>query len=1801
MIICKRMVGIRLTGVIVLCALLFPIQVFASLEFKTSIDTDLITLPEDVHEYNRLFEEYLSQEKNSELSFLKVKERSLIDPIVQKHFRDGLLINDVKEQIDAASLFTDLSVQQPVFPIYKHALPLSPFLSPSVSSLSSLDRYLFSPLIKNAGGSSFDNASLSFFTIPSVHADDDLLIPYYTDIETSPVDFLLYYISQYQNSDGSVGNSRQYEFTVRLAMILSQFQKTDNDQYTLMLGYLRDTEPVTVREKALQVRFLMHIGDPYEDILHEITSLQKNDGGFPLSPSLDVSDIETTLEVALSFLAADHGLDDSLPLALYYVVSSIPEDGGMFYGRDALYSDPNYPLINKTVQMLQPFEAFTLRINNEDVVISEIIDSLFSFVVGGYEENSGFSSHGFFNDVSTLYTLHVYGEYNDLYTFLFDTSKSYQKVDGSVGASFEEILVSLQGFSQPDLVVSDMQFVGDRISGEDASMRITIQNNGYVRPKDGILHVFVDNVDIGLQLSLSQSDVEALSFRNSHTIVFDIPFSYTKRFLGNTSFQVYLESKNDMTPIDNWLSRSFSFASSIDSSPSFPLYYSAFASSFQGGPSLTFSLYDREDQNRVGYVLGVRELGEETWSTYVVNVEQYIVGGIFSEGTTYEVIVGVFGDNQEVLFFPEEEITTIRMSATPEIYEGSIKGDVRVDNLLSSPQIFVQGGSSIYVENGEFEARVPNGSIMAWVQEDQYDAVRYRFNVSSAEIVADARLFSHLSFDDESPTITSFGLSPFFDGVLFNQGIVTMTVQAQDTLALDSVDIFYFDPDESLWLYVTTASFLGEQSRIDWFVPHTFLGEGYQFRAIARDFRGNVSIPFDVDVTSIRDGTPPSFSFSTPVSSTVWQLGEEHSISWETQAINNVNDVTIDLLYGEYVEPIYRSRENTGEYLWSIPYDMSYASDDVYLRVSGEDNENYRLGVQYTTSSFHIVDPSSFVDAPWGNPVVVTDTLRDEFYGGRYYDVVSAYDDAGILHVVYQFIRDELGDTRILTQQLHYLTFFENTWSSPQIIFEEQIETDNSLTGYRSISDMQMLVGTDAFPRLLWRQGLSQGCESLNTQDIFFMEYVGDTWSDVMNVSSNETDSRQPDMTISDMGVVTFIWSDGPAWTETCDFIGEQGLSYVSYDNGEWGSMTSLFEGTYPSKPQLVSLGGNDIDVVYRSGDVGELAHVRFSNNAWSLPDYFMSARSETPQLVLGENGTLHYVFREFHFRTQPVRSRIVYAYFDGDHWSTEEVSPIVDGYEVFYPSIMLDGTNSPYIMYERRNTENQRRDGVFLSQSPGGEWLTPISIQRDSQFLTSGTLNTNISSLGQVSALWLGSYQFHPEIFYNQADVSRGDSTIRSFGVSENVIFTNSSATQTIQFVLDDARDVDEVRFLCNHRYHREQDNPACGYIQIVRDPDTYEYTPQLYTAGFGNDGMDLKMDDFSYTYHHDGSLSFSIPFTLSPAFGEYTNNIFSVIWYEHENEYVRGWFASPERFDTYLDENVLPPPVVGEISFLKDTVLANDSDIQFSTVTFQYGEPVDEFRLYINHDWYADNDNPRGGLFLWRREDDVFMELGGNNYGGDIVTLLPELSSSFLDEDTHERTIVFAWSLSPTYPQTEGHTLSYLWQDLDIAYSSGWKHLLDESFRVVSDDDYIPPALLDSVQVLKEFVARNNIDTQEVTFVFSSGEQVDDVRLYINHDWYPDNDNPRGGLFIWRRESNSFSELGGNNYGSQLVTLLPDSHVVIDEESGEVRVTFIWSILSDYPISFNNTLSYLWQDSDISYSSNWKHVEGQHFSIID
>jgi D-glucuronyl C5-epimerase, beta-sandwich domain len=1384
----------------------FCLTLFLPLNFNVALSADNldawkdidfdqeILLLDDYDVYQDQVEQLISEGRENEIADLQPQMRKMSNPIVLDRLNAPLAVqkealgitksiedeNSVnaksdlelfREKYENPKNILDLKKEKPLKIEKSEALENPTGIKPEVKILKKIEgrnHKLFNVTLEGLDLRSSDGRKQAFAKflnmLPTAYASyANPLMEYYAGMEDHLMDSALYYIGSIQNPDGSFGTYNRYELTGEIALLLASFRKTSNDQFDAALQYLINTEPQNNREKAIKARLMFGLGEPYQIYLDELIATQNPDGGIGLYDNYQ-SDVLTTLEMSLALYVAGYSLADAMPESLYYVVQRIDSSGAMYYTEN---SDPSYYLVNKTARYFHTFRNLSVGGSSGTAIpIQDKIDDLINFLNASYDSSTEelYGSNDLIDYAMTLYTFQLHGVGLELQELLREIFEMRQSVHGDFGTSLYSTVESMRAMAQSDLVITDISSTGSLQNKTTASFAVTIENHGYKSSNHAYIHTFVDNFDIEVPIDLLANNV---SISPGGTVVLNITYPNTNSFIGDTEMKFYIEEENESDYTNNWLAATFNFVS-MNNAPALPMYFVAHAHQMDGQPALNIRWQRKDDVNRLNYVAMWREKGTSQWNYAGIynDWNGAFLSGVFDEGKTYEITAGVLHhDQQTVTYFTNYD--EVRMTVDETLYLGDVNGQLTKNhNGLVDELLFGYGVLERTDVNGNFTFEdVANGTTAVWLDADPYEGIIKKFEINPGQTTEDVRVFTRLKNDTEDPVISNFEIRFSSNYIVMNQHEVDLLVVASDNVALKDADFYHWDPVQSYWAYIGNQSFENQNNLIfSWYVAGSLLGTGHKVKAVARDYQGNESAEVEWGPFEIIDGSTPTFELLSPNGGETWELGATETIEWIAQSANGMAEVDIGLVYPNksYFE---HNANNTGSYDYEINDSYNYVSDQVKIRVDGEDDVTGVYSEDYSDNYFSIVDTSPVPDAPWEDPYLISKDFNYGFVDGKSYSPMIKYDQNGVSYVIYRYVHDDIwADDRTITERLYYLTVDVNGIASiPEQIYERVHITNSGLNGYMPLRNIEMVLDSNGYPHLVLEKKIddfSNYCDDYNVKEIFYIYYDGLTWSSLENISDNSTYSSFSTIAIDDFDNLHVVWNDGQSYDSACVRTGIKAIYYITKLAGStfWTVPEVLAENEGPSDLAVAVTDNGIVHLVYKAGDPQEMLHMMKTGNVWSVATTIGFYAFHYPQLAQGLNNSLHLVVKGY--SANPYYYAIVYKYYDGNTWVEEvALTPEVEGEDAFNPQVIVDGNNVPYVTYEKSFYHVNAR-ALHWTTKADGNWIPAQIVHRSSQYIGNDSSRIAYAGNNKMSAVWGIYSEGYPHIMINHADLTNMPST---------------------------------------------------------------------------------------------------------------------------------------------------------------------------------------------------------------------------------------------------------------------------------------------------------------------------------------------------------------------------------------------------------------------------------------------------------
>ncbi|MBI5230120.1 MAG: hypothetical protein HY981_02360, partial [Candidatus Magasanikbacteria bacterium] len=874
-----------------------------------------------------------------------------------------------------------------------------------------------------------------------------------------------------------------------------------------------------------------------------------DDGGYGFDTRY-TSDVDTTMQVALAYYAANTEIQGALPQALFYVANQISADGAMYYTKDSAAS---FYLINNTARSLAPFQGFTVGSADGtlQITIQSKITTLLNYLKT-HTNSTGGTLIGSADTIDTAMTAATFGIYAELPNgrkALQTHVRESAQGNGSFGASLQTTVEALRALAAPDLTITAVKATTALVEKTPAVFELTITNRGYAPSSTTTLYQFADNVNLDTPWDFFANSIVLAP---QQTLMLTMAFPDTSRFIGDTEMKWYIEGTGESSYKNNWIAKTFNFAAPVDATPALPLYYIAQAYE-NGNAGINVRWQKKTDANRLNYVVMWREKGAPQWNYSPIDDSWngVFMTGAFTEGKVYEVTAGVVHkDGNTVTYFTSP--TDVRVSADSTKYMSGLQGSVTKDGEnLQDVSLYGYSANGKSDSTGAFAfANIPNGSTALRVYEYQYEELFTKV-LSPIGATSTVKVFTRLKPDTTPPTITSFEIRYKSNFIVKNQTDAELLVFGNDNVALERSEFFLFDPNKGAWEFLGGQPMNGNESLFPWFVPANLFGKGYKVKAIIYDYQGNSATqewgPFE-----IIDGTSPTGTVTVQgLTNNEWSLGEKKTINWALTITNPLKTIdSIRIKYGNnqsVVQNNYDITKTSYEYTMPLSSANVSASATVVLHVC---DVNYNCS-EISSAPFAVVDKTPLPHAPWGAPQQfpgITSVYGNE----RYIESVFMNQD-GSLEIIYREFSGYSYDQAGQYKRIVYRKLVGGVWSAPLVMKEFWY---SSATGGDDIwiNEVRAVKSSNGDIHLVFQTLPSGGIEALDKTEIHYAHVANGFVVSNTQISNDTTDSIGAQIAVAPNGTVSIVWAEGYSFTAKTGFkalIYREGDGYSNWKNAE--------------------------------------------------------------------------------------------------------------------------------------------------------------------------------------------------------------------------------------------------------------------------------------------------------------------------------------------------------------------------------------------------------------------------------------------------------------------------------------------------------------------------------------------------------------------------------------------------------------------------------------------------------------------------
>ena len=415
-----------------------------------------------------------------------------------------------------------------------------------------------------------------------------------------------------------------------------------------------------------------------------------------------------------------------------------------------------------------------------------------------------------------------------------------------------------------------------------------------------------------------------------------------------------------------------------------------------------------------------------------------------------------------------------------------------------------------------------------------------------------------------------------------------------DNIITKETDFYYYDPAQSVWLYLGTEPVNSGQAWLQWYIPDTLLGAGYKVRAIARDYRANESTPVEWGPFQIVNGAPPGGSITVEgLTDNQWRLGETKNITWTSSGANAIATISSAWLYyaptsSNYLGGNFHTAQ--GSISYTMPLVAGYAVPSAFVRMNVCDINNNCTQIQ--SDLFAIVDPSPPPPLPWGVPQVV-DGISSVSGIDRYVQQVFENAD-GSVEIIYteydgQYYTDPGQYIRIVYRQL-----LNGVWQTP-IVLKEHLYRDGVTSGV-NFRPIQAVKASNGDIHIAYTRGTSSSDwrTDLDGREVYYLHLSGSAVVSDRNISAGAVYSDDPHLAVNEQNRVFITWRAGYSYVASS---GTSTLRYVEGDGASsWTSPAAIT--SEPTSGYALALEQGAPVAVYQSNS--QLNFIRRSGGDWS-------------------------------------------------------------------------------------------------------------------------------------------------------------------------------------------------------------------------------------------------------------------------------------------------------------------------------------------------------------------------------------------------------------------------------------------------------------------------------------------------------------------------------------------------------------------------------------------------------------------------
>jgi hypothetical protein len=803
------------------------------------------------------------------------------------------------------------------------------------------------------------------------------------------------FLVAHQNTDGSWGNAdKSFVTTVAVLDALKTLNETGTT-YQNGISWLESYIAENNDYLAEQIKIVADSGRETTDIMSLIAGLDENTGGFVFDRNYRPDSVTTAkaLEALDAVNYTDSGDNPTLTIgmALYYLTQNQHSDGLWGAFKDGASS---ISVTEEVLAALFPHRNQVLSgLGSGDIVVKDYINKAIS-TLKNLQLTNGSWAGSFLNNTLAFYAMRSLGVSPIYQNLAISYIESNQAGDGSFGngdlyvtaKAIKALSVAPLAGAIGDPTIYDITPISTLQTGSSASIKILITNHGNAVINTGILRILTDGYVFG-SVDLNAAGI---IINPNTTEQVNISLPNTRSFVGNVKFTLFIEGVNGATYPNSKYDKTLTFASDPTGLPGLPVYFIAQKYAIDNSPTLNVRWAQKNDPNRLNYLIMWRTVGTTTWSVYAIDNSwngAFLLP--FIEDQHYEVTVGaVTLDGTQYVYY--NDFIEVATSGSPTKYSmNTISGSTNIaEQPLSSVTVFGYGVYGKSDENGNFFIEnISYGSSAMRVFDFRYEEYWSKF-VNSGNNLTNIKVYTHLKPDTQNPTVTNLAPYGYPNYQIPNEVSVPLRYTVDDDMKsgslgfVKSAKLEYYDPHDSLWHLIGTqeGSIFGTWT-YNWSVPNSLLGTGYQLRVIVRDFSGKESTPAIYGPFEILHVAPtyPTNLFvkgrTNPVNISSTNLNfsaiyndpdnTDVATSYRIQVANSATFATSSLVWDsgktQFATPV-----SNGSRSANIPYVGTTLLADIvyYWRIKFWDNNNNEGIWSTETSTFSITDGPEVCSVP---------------------------------------------------------------------------------------------------------------------------------------------------------------------------------------------------------------------------------------------------------------------------------------------------------------------------------------------------------------------------------------------------------------------------------------------------------------------------------------------------------------------------------------------------------------------------------------------------------------------------------------------------------------------------------------------------------------------------------------------------------------------------------------------------------------------------------------------------------------------